>query len=77
MKKFKKIYFLFLIVIFVQPYYAQQEDKSLLTIDRIFNSMDFMGERFGPARFIENGKYYTTLESSKDVPGGRDRKSVV
>jgi dipeptidyl-peptidase-4 len=72
MKKIRKFYFLFLLVIFVQPYYAQQEDKSLLTIDRIFNSTEFMGERFGPARFIENGKFYTTLESSKDVPDGRD-----
>lgn len=72
MKKIRKFYFLFLLVIFVQPYYAQQEDKSLLTIDRIFNSPEFMGERFGPARFIEDGKFYTTLESSKEVPDGRD-----
>lgn len=72
MKKFRKFYFLFLLVIFVQPYYAQQDDKSLLTIDRIFNSSEFMGERFGPARFIEDGKYYTALDSSKDVPGGKD-----
>ncbi|PKL82663.1 MAG: S9 family peptidase, partial [Ignavibacteriae bacterium HGW-Ignavibacteriae-3] len=68
----KKYFFLFFIFIYIYPVYSQTEDKSLLTLDRIFNSSEFMGERFGPARFIEDGKFYTTLESSKDVTGGRD-----
>jgi dipeptidyl-peptidase-4 len=72
MKQIQKLYFLFFFLIFVQPYYPQQEDKSLLTVDRIFNSNEFSGERFGQARFIENGKFYTTLEASKDIVGGRD-----
>lgn len=38
-----------------------------LTIERIFASRDFATERFGPARWLENGAAYTTVENS-----GRD-----
>ncbi len=72
MTSLRKYFFLVFILIYVHPYSAQTEDKSVLTVNRIFNSNDFSGERFGPARFIEEGKYYTTLESSKEAPGGRD-----
>lgn len=51
---------------------AQVEDKSLLNLDRIFKNYEFFGERFGPARWIDEGKFYTTIEPSKDTPGGRD-----
>lgn len=72
MNGFRKFYVLLFFLNLVQPFYAQTEDKSLLTVDRIFNSKDFSGERFGPARFIEEGKFYTTLEKSEAAPGGRD-----
>lgn len=68
----KQALLLLLFFSFVISLTAQEADKSLLTIDRIFNSMEFYGERFGSARFIENGKYYTTVEPSKEIPGGRD-----
>jgi dipeptidyl-peptidase 4 len=69
----KTIKHLFLFaILFVINLSAQTEDKSLLTIDRIFNSMEFMGGRFRQVRFIEDGKYYTTVETSKDTPGGKD-----
>ena len=69
----KTIKHLFLFaILFVINLSAQTEDKSLLTIDRIFDSMEFMSDRFAQARFNEDGKYYTALESSKDIPGGRD-----
>ncbi|HEY9450658.1 MAG TPA: S9 family peptidase [Gemmatimonadaceae bacterium] len=38
-----------------------------LTIERIFDSRDFATERFGPARWLENGAAYTTVEN-----GGKD-----
>ena len=38
-----------------------------LTIERIFDSRDFATERFGPARWLENGSAYTTVEN-----GGKD-----
>ncbi len=72
MRNFQKFFFPLLLLIYIQPFYAQRGDKSLLTLDRIFNSNEFSGERFGPARFIDQGKYYTTLEKSVDVPDGRD-----
>ncbi|MFA5805227.1 MAG: DPP IV N-terminal domain-containing protein [Melioribacteraceae bacterium] len=67
----KLILFLFATLI-VGQLSAQEVDKSFLTIDRIFNSNDFSSEQFGQACFIEEGKYYTTLEKSADVPDGRD-----
>ena len=60
------------VFVLTQNGFTQTEDKSLLTLNRIFNSADFSSDRFGPARFIEGGKFYTTLEASKDAPGGRD-----
>ena len=42
--------------------------NSQLTLDRIFNSKDFRNERFGPARWTEGGKAYTTLEASTTFP---------
>lgn len=66
-----KLFFI-LVLLYVQPFIAQTEDKSLLSIDKIFNSNYFSGEYFGQARWIDNGKFYTTLEPSKDAPGGRD-----
>jgi dipeptidyl-peptidase-4 len=34
-----------------------------LTIERIFDSRDFATARFGPARWLENGNAYTTVEN--------------
>lgn len=72
MKYTVKIILALLLVNFFCNAFAQQTDKSILTLDRIFNSSDFSSDRFGPARFVEEGKYYTTLETSNDAPGGRD-----
>jgi dipeptidyl-peptidase-4 len=39
-----------------------------LTIERIFDSRDFATARFGPARWLENGAAYTTVENDgKDI----------
>ncbi len=38
----------------------------------IFASREFASQRFGPARWIENGKAYTTVEQSAAVRGGSD-----
>jgi dipeptidyl-peptidase 4 len=72
--KLLKLVFLFLMTVtsFVKVSLAQSTDKSLLTIDRIFNSKDFSGERFTQSRWINEGKYYTVVETSKDVEEGRD-----
>lgn len=51
---------------------AQPANPSILTLDRIFSSNDFAGQFFGPARWIEGGAGYTTLEPSTTAKGGRD-----
>ena len=46
---------------------AQDSDPSILTLERIFDSGEFNAERFGPARWLEDGSGYTTLEASKEI----------
>lgn len=60
------------IILTTSPLLAQQPDPSLLTLERIYSSREFSSERFGPARFIDGGSGYTTLENSEAVEGGRD-----
>ena len=68
-----KNYLLLLFLILSTPLILPaQQDEATLTIDRIFNSQDFSRERFGPARWMEDGKSYTTLEPSKSFKGSRD-----
>lgn len=70
MKKFLTLFTI--LILFIPVIKSQTDDKSLLTVDRIFNSRDFSGQWFGPARWIDNDKGYTTLESSKEFKGARD-----
>ena len=51
---------------------AQVPDAVRAAVHRIFATRDFASQRFGPARFIEGGTAYTTLEPSTDVPRGVD-----
>ena len=39
---------------------------------RLFASRDFAPQRFGPARWIDGGAAYTTVEPSADQRGGSD-----
>ena len=47
------------------------QDQSL-NLDRIFKSSDFTSQRFGPARWVNGGKSYTTLEASPEYPSAAD-----
>jgi dipeptidyl-peptidase-4 len=51
---------------------AQTAGSALLTLERIFSSREFASERFGPARWLEDGSGYTTVEPSATVNGGDD-----
>ena len=44
-------------------------DRSLLTIDRIYNSNEFSQESLGPLQWIEGGNAYVMVEKSKTIPG--------
>jgi dipeptidyl-peptidase-4 len=47
-------------------------DSAAAMLRRIFASRDFAAERFGPARWLEGGAAYTTLEPSPTAQGARD-----
>jgi len=49
-----------------------QNDPSLLTLDRIFLAQEFSTEGIGRLQWVEDGSGYTTLEPSQAVEGGRD-----
>lgn len=63
---------LLLQLLFVAGVHAQQTDPSVLTLDRIFSSIEFRSESFGPARWIDGGSAYTTLEPSATDKESRD-----
>lgn len=48
---------------------AQLPASVTTTLHRIFASSEFAGQRFGPARWIEEGSAYTTLEKAADSNG--------
>jgi len=50
----------------------EKADPSVLTLERIFESREFAPERFGPARWMKDGKSYTTVEDSSAVKDGHD-----
>ena len=52
--------------------FAQQPDPSVLTLKRIFTDRDFRSDRFGPARWLEDGKAYTTVEPSTEIKEGQE-----
>jgi dipeptidyl-peptidase-4 len=61
------------VILFAAPVYAEEPSNAeKLTLDRIFNGKEFSVERFGPARWLEDGSGYTTLEASADVESARD-----
>ncbi|HUU36984.1 MAG TPA: S9 family peptidase [Candidatus Desulfaltia sp.] len=50
----------------------EKADPAVLTLERIFSSGEFSPERFGPARWMKDGKSYTTVEDSAVIKDGRD-----
>ncbi len=69
----KFIIFLLTLAVFCPDIWPQERpDPSVLTLERIFVSREFMTERFGPARWMKDGKSYTTVEDSGAAIDGRD-----
>jgi len=60
-------FLLALSALFTVPALAQVPDSVNATMRRIFASADFAPQRFGPARWIDNGTAYTTVENSEIV----------
>jgi len=42
-------------------------DSSLLTLERLFDSSEFVAQSFGPAQWLKDGSGYSVLEPSKDA----------
>jgi dipeptidyl-peptidase-4 len=62
------------LILLVATAYGQFSDKRILTLDRIFSSSEFRSETFGPARWLDDGSAYTTLEPP---PGKRDVRDII
>ena len=43
--------------------------EGALTLEELFSTSTFFGERFGPARWLEGGRGYTTLEAPANRQG--------
>jgi len=71
MIKAMRTFFLLSVVLLIRSY-GQQSDPGLLTMDRIFGSMEFMGERVGQLHWHEDGKYYIKTEPSETVKGSQN-----
>ena len=62
-----------LLALFVAvPATAQVPDTVNAMLRRIFASAEFAPQRFGPARWVENGAAYTTVERSASIEGASD-----
>ena len=62
------------VVFFALTVYGQPADRRILTLDRIFSSNDFRSETFGPARWLDDGSAYTTLEPS---PSNKEVRDII
>jgi dipeptidyl-peptidase-4 len=73
-KRIQGFFFVLLALVAFCPslYNQEKPDPSLLTLERIFDSREFAPARFGPARWMKDGKSYTTVEDSAAVKGGKD-----
>ena len=58
-------------VLWVGPICGEEPRSSRLTLDRFIANDEFRAEGFGPARWLEDGRGYTTLEKSA-IDEGRD-----
>jgi len=69
-----KSYFLsaLTIILITIQLHAQENDSSIITLNKIFSTSDYRGQWFGPARWLEDGNHFTTLELSKQTAGGTD-----
>lgn len=69
----RSLFFLILFFLLVaSSAHAQKTDASKLSLERLFSSSDFASEQFGPARWLEDGSGYTTVEASVGLKNGQD-----
>jgi dipeptidyl-peptidase-4 len=64
----RKLFYLCLALSVAVPGQVTAQRTQPLTLDRIFSSPEFAPQRFGPARWLDDGSY-TTVEPSRAVNG--------
>ncbi len=72
MLKLKKIVLLSGFVLFASSVLAQEADPTRLTVERLFASNEFASESARQLKWHDDGRGYTTLESSVTVSSGND-----
>ena len=70
MKKCIFLFGLFILVIISNPLIAQEDEVSLLTLDRIFSD-EFNSKSFGPVTWLEDRPGYTVLENTDSGNPGK------
>jgi dipeptidyl-peptidase-4 len=55
-----------------EPAWAQKKPETAEFFRRVFATEEFEPKTFGPAKWLENGAAYTTVEASSAVAGGKD-----
>lgn len=59
-------------VLCAPPLSGQVPQQTTEMLRRIFASRDFAAQRFGPARWLDSGAAYTTVEKSEAIPDASD-----
>ena len=73
MKVKAKLLIMFVLAILIVPCFtAAQENRNILTLERIYKENEFELNEFGPAVWLEDGSGYTTLEVSGKFPRAKD-----
>jgi dipeptidyl-peptidase 4 len=72
MKKKPSATYLVCVWIFICCAGSLQSEQPSTTLKAIFNQHEFEAKRFGPARWIDQGARYTTVEPSAAVSEGQD-----
>jgi len=66
------VLFIFLQLVGLQTAFAQTNDSSRLTLERIFSGNEFVPKRLGGFKWLKNGDSFVKLEPSATVKGGMD-----
>src|SRR5215472_7023956 len=71
-KKLSARYLVCIYCIFICCAGSLRAQQLSTTLNAIFNQHEYEAKRFGPARWIDQGARYTTVEPSSAITGGQD-----
>ena len=56
---------------------TQEQDPTLITLERLFTDQDFKVQSFGPARWLDDDSGYTVLETVKDEADSQSKNQEI